>query len=157
LESNLPGQSTIKQKLSEDLKQALRSGDKARVGAIRLLISAINNAEIAKLAQLTDADIYSVIQREIRQREESIESFKKGNRPDLVAQEEAELAVLRSYLPAQASRSDIEAAARKIIEETGAQGPKDKGKVMPRLVAEFKGKADGRVLNEIVTELLNKI
>lgn len=211
MESKETGQSTLKQKITEDLKQSMKSGDKERLAVVRMLLSAVKYAEMARLeslmnaeknkrpelfvpekdmpleqldpvkaaelerlraekavqlnllhselarkAQLNDADIYGVVQKEIRQRQESIESFKKGNRPDLASQEEAELAVLQTYLPKQASREEIIAAAKKIIAETGAQGQRDKGKVMPRLVTEFKGKADGRVINEVVSELLSQ-
>jgi len=145
----------LKQKLADDLKQALRAGQKARVSAIRLAMSAMNYAEIAKQAALTDADILGVIAKEVRQRDESIEAFKKGNRPDLVAQEEAEKAVLQEYLPKQMTHDEIVAEAKKVIAEVGAQGIADKGKVMPKLIAQLKGKADGREINAIVTELLS--
>jgi uncharacterized protein YqeY len=145
----------LKQKLADDLKQALRGGDKVRCSVIRLLIAAINNTEIARQTKLEDADIYGVIAKEIRQRKESIDAFKQGKRDDLVAQEEAEQAILQEYLPQQMSREDIIAEAQKIIAEVGAQGLGDKGKVMPKLIAQLKGKADGREINEVVTELLS--
>jgi uncharacterized protein YqeY len=145
----------LKQKLADDLKQALRGGDKVRCSVIRLLLAAINNTEIARQAKLEDADIYGVIAKEIRQRQESIDAFKKGKRDDLVAQEEAEQAILQGYLPQQMSREEIVAEAQKIIAEVGAAGPGDKGKVMPKLIAQLKGKADGRLINEVVTELLS--
>lgn len=145
----------LKQKLNEDLKQALRSGEKVKVATIRLLLSAVKNAEIAKQATLTNPDILGVIAKEVKQRQESIEAFKKGNRQDLVDKEEAEMAVLQSYLPKQATREEIIEAARQIIKEVGAQCPADKGKVMPKIIAQFKGKADGREINAIVTELLS--
>jgi uncharacterized protein YqeY len=153
MEQKDPG---LKQKLADDLKQAMRQGDKVRRSVIRLLIAAINNAEIARQATLNDADIYGVAAKEIRQRKESIEAFKLGKRPDLVAQEEAELAILQEYLPKQVSREEITAEARKVIAEVGAQGPGDKGKVMPKLIAQLKGRADGRDINEVVTELLSQ-
>ena len=145
----------LKQKLSDDLKQALRQGDKVRRSVIRLVMAAINNAEIARQATLDDADIYGVIAKEIRQRKESIEAFKLGKRQDLVAQEEAELAILQEYLPQQMTREEIIAEARRVIDEVGAQGAKDKGKVMPKLIAQLKGRADGREINAVVTELLS--
>jgi uncharacterized protein YqeY len=144
----------LKQKLSEDLRQAMKSGQIARRECIRLLISAVNYTEIARQAPLTDADIYGVIAKEIKQRRESIEAFTAGNRPDLVAKEEAELAILLEYQPRQMSREEVTAEAKKIITEVGAQGARDKGKVMPKLMAQLKGKADGRMINEVVTELL---
>jgi len=144
----------LKQKLTDDLKQALRDGDKVRRSVIRLVIAAMRNAEIARQATLEDADILGVIAKEIRQRKESIEAFKLGKRQDLVAQEEAELAILEEYLPRQMTREEIIAEARRVITEVGAQGLGDKGKVMPKLIAQLKGKADGREINAVVTELL---
>ena len=147
-------ESPLKQKLVEDLKQALRGGDKVRRSVIRLVMAAIKNAEIDRQVTLEDADILGVIAKEARQRRESIEAFRQGNRQDLVTQEEAELAILQQYLPQQMSREEIIAEARRVIEEVGAGGPGDKGKVMPKLIAQLKGKADGREINAVVTELL---
>ena len=147
----------LKKKLSEDIKESLRARDTVRCGTVRLLVAAIKNAEIARGEILDDAGIYTVIAKEIRQREESIEAFKKGNRQDLVAKEEAEKAILLSYLPKQMSREEIIEAAKRIIAEVGAKGPQDKGKVMPKLIAELKGKADGREINTVVTELLSQV
>ena len=144
----------LKQKLMDDLKQAMKSGDTVRRSVIRLVMAAIGNAEIARQADLEDTDILGIIAKEVRQRQESIEAFRQGSRHDLVAQEEAELAVLNEYLPQQMTREEIVAAARRIIEEVGAQGPADKGKVMPKLIAQLKGRADGREINAVVTELL---
>ena len=102
-----------------------------------------------------DADVLGVITKEARQHRESIEAFKQGGRTDLVTKEEAELAVLNEYLPQQLTREEIMEAARQVIAEVGAQGPSDKGKVMPQLIAQLKGKADGREINSAVTELLS--
>ena len=145
----------LKQKLNDDLRQALRDGNKPKVSTIRLLLSAIKNAEIARIGTLEEGDIFGVLAKEVKQRQESIEAYKKGNRPDLVAQEEAEMAVLQTYLPKQVSRDEIIAEAKKIIAEVGASGPGDKGKVMPKIIAALKGKADGREINAVVTELLS--
>jgi uncharacterized protein YqeY len=147
-------EAALRQKLDNELKQALRSGDTVRRSVIRLVLAAVNNAEIARQAKLEDGDILGVIAKEARQREESISAFKQGNRPDLVAQEEAELAILKGYLPQQMTRDEIMAEARQVIAEVGAQGPGDKGKVMPKLIAKLKGRADGREINAVVTELL---
>ena len=146
---------SLKERLTSDLKQAMKSGDTMRRNVIRLVMSAIRNAEIAKRGELEEPDVIGVIAKEARQRQESIDAFKQGNRQDLVSQEEAELAILQEYLPQQAGREEIVAAAQQIIVEVGAEGPRDKGKVMPRLIAQFKGKADGREINDIVTELLS--
>lgn len=144
----------LRQKLSDDLKQAMRGGDKVRRSVIRLVIAAIINAGIARQTDLDNSDILGIIAKEVRQRRESIEAFRLGNRPDLVAQEEVELAILNEYLPRQMTRAEITVAARQVIEGIGAQGPGDKGKVMPRLIAQLKGSADGREINAVVTELL---
>jgi uncharacterized protein YqeY len=148
-------ESALKQKLADDLKQAMRDGDKVKRSAIRLAMAAIKNAEIARQTTLEDSDILGVITKEVRQRKESIEAFKQGGRQELVAIEEAEMAVLEQYLPQQMSRDEIVAEARRIIEEVGAGGIGDKGKVMPQLIAKLKGRADGREINEVVTELLS--
>ena len=147
-------ETTLKQKLTDDLRKAIRDRDKLRSSVIRLVMAAIKNAEISKQATLEEADILGIIAKEVRQRKESIEAFKQGNRQDLVAQEEAEMAILKEYLPEQISRDEIIAAARKVIDEVGAQGPGDKGKVMGKLIPQLKGRADGREINAVVTELL---
>ncbi len=144
----------LKQKLMDDLKQAMRGGDKVRRSVIRLVMAAIGNAEIARKSALEDTDILGIIAKEVRQRRESIEAFRSGNRHDLVTQEEAELAILSEYLPQQMTREEIIVAARRVIEEVGAQEPADKRKVMPKLIAQLKGRADGREINAVVTELL---
>jgi uncharacterized protein YqeY len=148
-------EAALKQKLEADLKQAIKAKDDLRRSVIRLVLSASKNAEIAKRAALADSDILGVIAKEAKQRKESITAFKEGNRPDLVAKEEAELAILQEYLPAQMTREEIVAAARKVIQETGATGLRDKGKVMPQMTTQLKGRAEGREINEVVTELLN--
>jgi len=133
----------LKEKLETELKQALRAKDAIRLSVIRLALAAIKNAEIARRAALDDSDILGVIAKEARQRQESIEAFKQGNRPDLVAREEAELAILQEYLPAPATREEIMAEARRLIAEAGAQGPRDKGKVMPCLLYTSPSPRDG--------------
>jgi uncharacterized protein YqeY len=112
------------------------------------------NEEIKQQKSLEDADIFGIIAKEARQRRESITEFTKGNRQDLVEKEEAELAILLEYLPQQISREEIVAAASQVIEEVGALGPGDKGKVMQKLMPQLKGKAEGRDINEVVTGLL---
>jgi hypothetical protein len=141
-------------RLREDLNQALRKGDKTRLSVIRLLISNINNAQIAKGAPVDDGDVVAVMNKQARQHRESIDAFRKGNRPDLTAKEEAELAVLTEYLPQQMSRDEIVAVARKVIEEVGAHSPGEKGKVMSKLMPQLKGKAPGAEINAVVMELL---
>jgi hypothetical protein len=119
------------------------------------LLADIKNTEIARQQTLDDAGILGVMAKEVRQRQESIDAFKAGHRPDLVAKEEAELAVIRSYLPQPATHEEIVQAAERIIGEVGAKGPGDKGKVMPKVIAELRGKASGQEVNAVVTELLS--
>jgi len=145
---------SLKDQLAEDLKDAMRQGDETRKTALRLTITAIKNAEVAAIKQLDDADVIGVIAKQAKQRRESIEEFQKADRQDLVDKEAAELKVLETYLPVQMSREDVAAEARQVIEETGAKGPQDKGRVMAALMPRLAGRADGKLVNEAVTELL---
>jgi len=154
---------SLKQQLADDLKDAIRSGDDTRKGTIRMLMTAVQNAEIAAVdmkdpdavrQDLDDDGVLAVIAKQAKQRRESIEEFRKANRTDLADREAAELKILEEYLPAMLSRDEIVAAVREVIAETGATGPGDKGKVMPVLMKRLSGQADGRAVNEVVTELL---
>ncbi len=145
---------SLKEQLANDLKDAIRQRDESRKIAIRMTISAIKNAEIERGAALSEADVLTLVSREAKQRRESIAEFEKADRRDLVEKERAELEVLQSYLPAQVSRDEIAEAAREVIAEVGAGSPRDKGKVMPVLIGRLAGRAEGREINEVVTELL---
>ncbi|MGD2065252.1 MAG: GatB/YqeY domain-containing protein [Dehalococcoidia bacterium] len=145
---------TLKDSIQEALKRALKQRQKVEVATLRLLLSEIKNAEIAQQKPADDSKVLDVVTREAKRRRESIEAFTHGNRSDLVAQEEAELAVLMSYLPEQMTREEIMETARQVIDTVGAQGPGDKGKVMSQLMPQLKGKADGKEVSDIVTELL---
>ncbi len=145
---------SLKEQLANDLKDAIRQRDESRKIAIRMTIAAIKNAEIERGAALSEADVLTIVSREAKQRRESIAEFEKADRRDLVEKERAELEVLQSYLPAQVSRDEIAQAAREVIAEVGAGGPRDKGKVMPVLIGRLAGRAEGREINEVVTELL---
>jgi len=144
----------LKQQLQDDLKKAIRDRDNVRKSTIRLALAAITNAEVQKRGDLDDAEVLAVLNREIKQRRESLEEYRKAGRVDLVAQEEAELEILLSYMPAQMSRDEIADKARQVIAEVGATGPAQMGDVMRRLMPAMKGRADGRVVNEVVRELL---
>src|SRR4051812_1046330 len=155
----------LKEQLSDDLKAAMRSGDNVRRDTLRILLTAISNTEIARVnvkrenagrEGLSDPEVLDVIQKQAKQRRESIEEYRKGGREDLASREEAELAILSAYLPQQLSTDEIAAEVRAIIAETGASGPGDKPKVMPLAIARMKGKADGRAINEAVTEQLGR-
>jgi uncharacterized protein YqeY len=148
---------TLKERLADDLKDAIRNHEESRKTAIRMATWAIKNAEVEKGAQLSDPDVIAVLGRQAKQRKESIAEFEKAGRADLVAKEQAELEVLQAYLPEQIGRDEIEKAAREVIAEVGAGGPGDKGKVMPVLIGRLAGRAEGREINEVVTELLASI
>ena len=144
----------LSDKLKDDLKQALKARDGIRTSVLRLLLSEIKNAEIAQRKSLDDDAVLGVVGKEVKRYRESIEGFKKGNRNDLVAQEEAKVSVLAGYLPQQLSREEITTAARQTIKALGAVEEKDKGRIMSQLMSQFKGGADGRLVSEIVSELL---
>jgi hypothetical protein len=143
--------------LNNDLKSAMRARDELKMSVLRMLLSAVNYAEIAQQKKLDDGGILQVIQKEIKQRRESIEAFEKGNRPELAAKEKAEMAMLQAYVPAQMSRDEIIALVQHVLAEVGAKGPGDKGKLMQKLMPQVRGKADGNEVNSIVTELLAKL
>jgi uncharacterized protein YqeY len=146
--------SELKKKLADDLKQAMKSGATVKRDTLRLLISSINYAESIKQSSFNDADVLGAVAKEVKRHQESIDAFKKGNRPDLVAREEAEMVVLQSYMPKQLTHDDIVAAVKDVIAAVGAKGPGDKGKVMQQLMPKLKGKADGKAINDVVTQLL---
>ena len=152
----MAAETELEKSMTEDLKQAMKSGDTVKRDTLRMLIASVKNAWMAKQDDLTEADVLGVISKEVKRRQESIDAFKQGNRPDLVAKEEAEKAILQAYLPAQLSREEIIAAAKEVVGAVGAKGPGDKGKVMQQLMPKLKGKADGKLINDIVTELLGK-
>ena len=145
---------SLKDKLADDLKDALRQGDEIRKSAIRMTIAAVKNAEVAAIKQLDDPEVLAVIAKQVKQRKESIEEFGKAGRRDLVDKEAAEMRILETYLPPAMGREEIVQEARKVIAEGGAKGPGDKGKVMSALMPRLAGRAEGRLINEVVTELL---
>jgi len=145
---------SLQQRLVVDLRQAMKQGDDRRRSLIRLVLAGVKNAEIDKGAPLDDSGVIDVLSKEVRRHRESIAEFSKGNRQDLVAKEEAELAILFEYLPQQMSREEMAQAARNVIEQVGARGLGDKGKVMSQLMPQLKGRAQGREINEVVSELL---
>mgnify|MGYP001038565144 FL=1 len=151
----------LREQLMDDLKDALRQRDGRRKTTIRSVLAAIKKAETeldasGERIHLGESDILAVIAKEAKIRKESIIEFRRGDREDLVAEAEAELAILEEYLPEQMTREEIESEARQVVEQVGASGPRDIGKVMKPLMASLKGRADGRLVNEIVRELLGE-
>lgn len=147
---------SLKETLPVELKDALRAGDKMKLATIRLILSAVNYAEIDQQKQLDDQGVHAVIAKMIKQRKESIEAFTAGNRQDLVDKEQAELNILESYMPKQLTRDEIVVEAKKVIAEVGANKPQDMGKVMGKLTPMLRGKADGKEVASVVTELLKQ-
>ena len=146
--------STLQERIRADLLEAMRAKDEVRKSSLRMLIAAVKNAQIEARKELDDGGVLAMVQKQVKQRRESVAEFRKGNREDLVAIEEAEIEVLSAYLPAQVSRAEIVAAAQKVVAETGASGPRDMGKVMPALTKQFGASADGRTISEVVREIL---
>jgi len=133
---------TLKERITEDMKTAMRSGEKDRLAVIRLLQAAIKQREVDERVTLDDAQVTSVLEKMIKQRKESVVAFEKGGRADLVAKENAEIAVLQPYLPAQLSEADLDALIAEAIASTGAASIKDMGKVMGVVKSKAAGKAD---------------
>lgn len=151
---------SLREKISSDLKNALRDRKAVDLSVLRMLQSAIRNKEIEKKrgdAGLTDEEVVEVIMSEIKKRKEAIEGYIKGQRQDLVDKENAEIAVLMGYMPKQMGEAEIREEAKKAIEEAGAKTPQDMGKVMKILMPRMKGKADGALVNKIVKEELEKM
>jgi uncharacterized protein len=131
---------SLKERITDDMKAAMRSGEKERLGVIRMITSAIKQREVDERITLDDAQVLSVLEKMIKQRKESVVQFQAGNRQDLVDKESAEITLLQGYLPSQLSGADVDALINEAIAQTGAAGIKDMGKVM----AIIKGKAQGR-------------
>ena len=145
----------IKAQLQEDLKAAMRSKDELRKAVLRFTLAAIKNREIEQRGELDEETLAAVLQTEIKRRRDTISEVEKAGRADLLAAEKAELECLLPYLPQQMSKEDVEQAARAVIAELGASSSAQMGEVMKRLMANLKGKADGRLVSQVVKELLH--
>jgi hypothetical protein len=140
----------LRETIDGDIKDAMKSGAKDKVSALRMLSAALKNKQIEKRAPLTDGEVVDTVRSLIKQRKDSIEQFAKGGRQDLVDKETAEVAVLEVYLPQQMAREEIERIIREVIAQTGAQGAKDMGKVMKALVPLLAGRADNKLVSVLV-------
>jgi uncharacterized protein YqeY len=146
----------LKTRLGEDLKQALRSGDKLRLSVIRLLTALIKNREVEKRGPLTDAEVLQAIVASCKQRQEAIEQYKQGGRQDLVDKESAELEILQSYLPKPLTSEELQVMVLEAIREVQATSLREMGRVMGVLMPRVTGRADGKVVNTLVREALSK-
>jgi uncharacterized protein YqeY len=147
---------TLKDQITEDMKSAMRAKQTARLGAIRLLLAAIKQREVDERIVVDDAGVIATIEKMIKQRKDSISQFEKAGRDDLVAIEVGELTILQTYLPAQLSDAEVEAAVAAAVAATGASGPQDMGKVIGALKAQLAGKADMGKVSGLVKAALTK-
>lgn len=145
----------LKSEIQDGMKSALKSGDRVTLSTLRLLLSALHNEEIKQQRELSADEILRTVASHCKQRQESIEYFRKGGRTDLLEQEEAELAVLRRMLPEAPSEEEIRAAIRSSIEELGAKGIQDLGKVMKQVMPKVAGRTDGKRVSELAKEILS--
>ena len=146
---------TLKEQLNDVMKQSMKSKDSLRLSVVRMVRSAIQNREIEQKQELDDQRVVEVISSLVKQRRESIRLYQDGNRQDLVDKEEGELAILLGFLPAQLERAEIEELVLRIIAETGAAGAKDMGRVMKGVIPFTAGRADGRLVSDIVRQHLS--
>ena len=144
----------LREKLSEDMKNAMKARDELRLSTIRMIRSAVKNKDIELKRELNEQEIVEVIATLGKQRRESIRLFTEAGRQDLVEKEEKELAVLLEFLPQQLSREEVAALVEKIVAECGAQGAKDMGRVMKALMPHVAGRADGKMVSDVVREKL---
>lgn len=145
---------SLEQQLLEDLKQAMRRNDTSRKAVIRMVRAAIQNAEIEQGSKLDDEEILVLIQKEIKKRREALELFIRGGRQDLVDEETVQLQILAGYLPQQMTAEEIESVAQQVIAEMGASSAAQMGPVMRTLMSQLKGRADGKLVNQVVRKLL---
>jgi len=145
---------SLKDRLREDLAAAMRDGDAKRRDVLRMMLAAIKQEEVDQQIELNDDGVQAILTKQAKQRRESIADAEKANRPDLVAQEEAELLIIGEYLPKQLTEDEIRTAAVDVIEQTGASGMQDMGRVMGQLMPTFQGQADGGLVSRVVRELL---
>jgi hypothetical protein len=146
---------SLKERITEDMKTSMRSGDKERLAGIRFVLAAIKQREVDERIQLDDTQVLAVLEKMIKQRRESISQFAAGGRADLVAKESAELAVLLAYLPAQLPDSEVESLIRAAIASTGAASMKDMGKVMAAVKPQVQGRTDMGALSARIKSLLS--
>lgn len=141
-------------RLTSDLRDAMRAKEEPRRTTLRMLLSALHNAEIARQRPLDERMAQDVLNTAVKQRRESIEQFRQAGREDLATKEEGELAILLGYLPTQLARDEVAVEVRRVIAEVGAAGPSDMRKVMPVVMERLRGRAEGRVVGEVVRDLL---
>jgi uncharacterized protein YqeY len=148
---------SLKNKIIEDMKSAMKAGEKDRLKVVRLILAAIKQVEVDKRIELDDAAVLAVLDKMVKQRRDSVDQFEKGNREDLAAIERAEIVVLEDYLPEQLSAEELAAMVDEVISATGAEGMRDMGKVMGQIKARAAGRADMGAVSSTVKERLNAL
>ena len=148
---------TLRDRLENDIREAMRQRSQARLDALRFLKFAVQAVEKERGQALDDQAMVEVVAKQVNDRRESIRAFEQGSRNDLVVKEAADLSVLEEYLPPQLTGEEIAELVSGVINEVGAAGPRDKGKVMGKLMPQVRGKADGAEVNRLVTELLESL
>jgi uncharacterized protein YqeY len=146
---------SLEERLVEEMKQAMKSNDKLRLSTIRMIRSTLKNKEIELRRKLEDEEVVKVIQAMVRKGEESVEQFQTGGRMDLVEKEKKEIEILKSFLPQPLSQEEMLKIIDQSIQETQASSPKDIGKVMKSVMPKIGGKADGKLINQLVKERLS--
>jgi uncharacterized protein len=149
-----PDAMSLSERLEAAMRDAMRARDEQRTLTLRMAMAAAHNLKIERRRDLTDEEVVDVLTKQVKQRRESIEMYRAGGRPDRAAAEEAEAAILAEFLPMQLGEVEIEALARAAIVETGASSPADLGRVMGRLAPQTRGRADGRLVSDVVRRLL---
>lgn len=145
---------SLSERLNEDMKQAMKSQDKFKLSVIRMVRSTIKNSEIDLKRSLDDNEVLDVLTREIKQRKDSLQEFTKAGRDDLAENLKAELVILAEYMPQQLSEEEVKAIVQQTIQQIGASSKADMGKVMTALMPQVKGRADGKLINQLVQQLL---
>ena len=148
---------SLSDKLAQDMKDALRAGDKIRLGVIRMLRAQLKNAAIERREELTEDEVISVLSSAAKMRKEAIEKFQEGNRQDLVDQEKAELEIIRSYMPEPLSEGDLSVLIEKAVHQAGAKGMGDLGLVMKQIMPQVRGRVEGGLVNSLVREKLQSL
>ena len=148
---------SLKSQITEDMKTAMKAGDKERLKAVRLMLAAIKQIEVDKRIELDDTAVLAVLTKMVKQRRDSIEQFEKGNREDLAEIERAEITVLKGYLPEQLGADELAAMVDEVIQASGAESIRDMGKVMGQIKAKAAGRADMGALSTLVKERLNAL
>ena len=145
----------LQERLLADMQAAMRSGDVPTREILRMMRSAVQYEEVERRAKLDDAAVVDVLQREVKKRHEAIELFRQGQRQDLVSKAELEIKIISQYLPAQLGADELESIVRATVQEIGASGPKQMGEVMKALMPKIKGRADGKLVSELVRRVLS--